>query len=90
MILTLLIYFQPKNIVAKPCGMSPLNNGPRDVSWDQGVPTFGAPNSHLVNKLTMWNYGIREISHRRTLPLLHAIKIPYKFGDKSKEIRLRN
>ena len=70
--------------------MSLLNKGPRDVSWDQGAPTFGAPPSHAVNKFTMWNYGAREPSHRRTLSLLHAIKISINFGDKSKETRLRN
>ena len=84
------LQFQSKNIAVNPCGMSHLNKGPKDVSWDQGVPTFGAPLSHAMNKFTIQNYGARETSHRRTLLVLCAIKVSINFGDKSKEIRLRN
>ena len=39
-----------KNHHKKPCGASPINRGPGDITWDEGAPTFGASTSHAPNK----------------------------------------
>ena len=52
MFTTSLLLVLAKNHYKKPCGVSPINRGPGDVTWDEWAPTFGAPTSYMPNKFT--------------------------------------
>ena len=72
-----------KNHYQKPCGASLIKRGPGDVTWDKGLPTFGAPNSHAPNKLIEWIFGNIDTWSRRSLSLLCVIKNWMNFGIKT-------
>ena len=73
----------PKILNHKPSRPSPINRGPGDITWDEGVPTFGTPTSHMPNKFIEWIFNDLDIYKIRTPYYLYSIKILLIFGNKT-------